>query len=594
LRTAIKTRRVPALHWFAVFLALCGFAIPGMASDDRPRLCFSGILGQSQSPGAAPAAFLSAAGVAADFEGRLWTCWAKTLYRFDRGENGSYVMAFTTNLPHAVVHYLGLLPDGSGRRAFCAAYDGNVHRLDLETGACTAFCPARNADGEFLRFGAAPPGAPAGSFGAEAALVQLDGSCIGGFDADGRPLGVLLTLPAPPEGESGYGAVGFEPGSGDLLVASTHPDNRVYRFDRRGEVTTDGWPRPASTGTGGRIVTVDGAAWFVGCTIHELPARMTQAARTAPRDAMLSQVSGLVPAHDGGVWAATTQGLVHVDRLGRVAGRRLGGLDGLTHLALGAGGALVGTRRDGMMIRLRLDDAPDAPLRSENTPSWRVGHGYAGRAAGLCWDGELFLVADSVGKRLWHFDPWHTAWMEMPWIALSPEESAAAPRALAVGDMRWWQLTESGLWHGSLAAMGDGRILASMDALLPRGAHALGAFDDTRLYVAGVAAMACFDTASPHAPRQVWSREMRVTGLAVTRDAVFVIDGETDAVVALHPDDGRAVARCTPTDIPGGWSPAALAARDGWVAVYDGAGYRVVRLALDRRPPMHDSEDPGF
>jgi hypothetical protein len=584
MRIEITTRRVSALHWFAVFLVSCGFAIPGIAADGAARLRYSGILGQSQPPGSTPAAFTLAAGIAAGPEGRLWTCRGRTLYRFDRGPDGKYTLGHTADLPHPVVHYLGLLPDGSGRRAFFAAYDGNVYHLNLSTGAVTPFCPARNAEGQYLRFGVAPESA-AGSFAARAKLVQIDGDRVLGFDAGGEPLGVLRTLPAPPGGEgAGFGAVGFEPRSGDLLAASAHPDNRVYRFSPVSEVTTQGWPRRASGGSGGRILTVDGTAWIVGGTVQELPARMTEEALAAPRSETLSQVSGLVAAPDGGFWAATTQGLVQLDRFARFTGRRLGGLTHLTHLALGRDGALVGALRDGRMIRLGLDDAPDAPLRNENTPAWRVGQGYTGRAAGLCWDGRLFLVADSVGERLWHFDPWHTAWKEIPWIALAPEGHYPAPRAVAVGDMRWWLLAEQGLWEGSLAAADEGRLCAAMDALLPDGAHALAAEDDTRLYAAGARAIACLDVSTPLSPRVIWKREVRATDIAATREALFVSHADTGAVAAWHPDDGRVMARCTRSDIPGGWTPGVLAVRDGWVVVYDRAGSRVVRLAWEHGP----------
>ncbi|MBN1557866.1 MAG: hypothetical protein JW951_06945, partial [Lentisphaerae bacterium] len=494
----------------------------GEQSEGRARLRYSGVLGQSQPPGARPAGFTSAAGVAVDRQNRLWTCWGGVLYRFEPGADGAYALGFATNLPNPVVHYLGLLPDGSRERAFYAAYDGRVHRLDLDTGTVAAFCPARNAEGTYLRFGVAPDGA-ANSFAARAKLAQLDGNRVLGFDAAGRPLGVLLTLDPPPGGARGYGAVGFEPGSGDLLVASTHPDNLIYRFAAgRGEVTTEGWPRGASSANGGVIVTVNGTAWIAGGTIQEFPAVMTEEALTAPRDALLARVSGLVPAPGGGYWAATTQGLVKLDRLGRLTSRRLGGLSRIEHLALGPDGVLLGALPDGLCVRLRLDDPPDAPLRSENTPSWRTGQGYAGRVAGVCWDGALFLVADRAGERLWHFDPWHTAWKETPWIALTPEGRYPAPRALAVGDMRWWLLTETGLWTGSLAAPAAARRLELPAETGAGDLDAVAAADDGALYGIRGGAVVCFDLYDPAAPALRWTRDAdTATALAATREAVF-------------------------------------------------------------------------
>jgi hypothetical protein len=544
-------------------------------------LRFDGVLGQSQPADSAALPFLACTGAATDTAGLLWTVAGERAYAFDTtalgiGMNGLRCMV---PLPAGVVS-TGVCWDR--QRLFLASGDGTVHALDPVTKTVTSFCRWPE---KARAFALAPVGVSAG-FAAKAKAFVLEGNAVYAYDHAGKELGEVLALPPPGDPAWWYCAVGLEPASGDLLVGSYWPDSKVYRFAADGQqVTTDGWPRG---GHAQALAELDGQAWILlaGGSAAPLPV-----VRRGPGDELPGLPaawswyhSGLTtsPAQDW--WVASSQGLVQYSWNRQPARRRLGGLPGVSLLALAPDGTVVAAVEGGQrFVRLGLADAPETALRSDANEPWRTGNGWTAHACGLAWDGESFLVLDRSGRRLWRFDPWHTAWGETPWLGITQPDSLTAPRALAVGDGLAWVLDDQRLLEAARADSWSAR-----EAILPASVPtaeivALAAEDDVRLYAALAGRVVALDRAADGRYRIAWEKATGMEqdrGLAVSDRGVVVSGRGEVALLLLAATDGRVLSRIAPRDVPGGVSPGCVAACGRWAVLADEAHHRLLRFGI--------------
>ena len=197
-------------------------------------------------------------------------------------------------------------------------------------------------------------------FAAKGKIFALDGRDVHAFSIDGKPLGIVLTLPELLN-KCPYTTLAILPGSGDLLAASYYPDLKFYRFQADGtEFKKDGWPISGwVTGTAfaeGRIWGFHFAA--TGYSASEYPCWKRLQVRSA---------------------AATPPLALNGSQIVASLGNRLYGL--------------------------KLDDAHDSPLSCQGNEPWRVGNGWSGESDGIVPDGKAFLVYDRKGKILWRFQP---------------------------------------------------------------------------------------------------------------------------------------------------------------------------------------------
>ena len=540
---------------------------PADAAAGAARLSYVAAMGQSQPAGTPPLPWTAAVGAATDAGGRLFTTAGDSLCRFTRDAQGRWLCPedARSRLPVAA-----RAMQGDGTRLVVLGSDERFYTVDAASARAAAFAEARFPDGK-------GPRAFALTVDGVAALGQENS--VRAWSRTGEARGEVLRPPAP-TGNWWYCCLGVHPGDGSLLVGSYWPNSRVYRFTPDGKAMAGDWPKE---GHGQMIANMGGAPWLLpvgGGAVPLGPAK--QRGTTAP--AFTFYPSGLAPAPDDGYWIACAQGLVGFDRKGRPTGRRLGGLSDPGWVAAGPDGTVLALlEENARFARLAADDAADAVLASNSNEPWRVGAGWTGRAAGVAWDGEGYLVLDRTAGCLWRFDPDHTAWGEKPWIRVGKEKAFANARALAVGDALAWVLDgDRPLEVGRGTPEGEPRAIALPDGIPTAGIAALAATGDRRLYVATAAQIAALDREGD-AWKVAWRSPVaftRVAALAGIEGGVLVSDGGGRRVVLLDAGTGAQRSALTAADVPGGMEPAGIAAAAGWAFVADRAGHRVLRLRL--------------
>jgi hypothetical protein len=556
-------------------LALAGLLLLALPALAAPGVRFSGVLGQSQPPGAEPLPFIGANGAiveAKDLRGTtplVWTAAGTTLYGFDPTAAGVPAVAAKIPLPAPVG---SLAPRYDGSRLFYFG-DGRLYAVELRSGHATPLGETHFSD-KIRAFALAP-----GSYRSRKIFV-LEGDTVTAYGPQGEPRGAVLTLSRPAKADWWYAAVGIEPSSGDLLVGSYYPDSKIYRFDKDGrEVTSGGWPRP---GQAASLDIANGLPWVVryGSGAFPLPPKQERGdVSLEVGGEWMQYVNGVAADPKGGYWLAGSEGLTKYDTRGRSAGVRLGGIDGVRSLALADDGTVIAAVENGQrMIRLGLDDDPSTPLRCCANEPWRVAAGWTARAAGLAFDGQLFAVADEVNGQLWSFDPWHTAWGEKPWIKLSEPKTLSKPRAVAVADQHLWVLDGGKVVESARPDLSHLQPLPIPDV---SSAVALAAIDDDHLAIALPDRVRAFARAADGTWRQAWEAAgfSNVTALAADGAHVVLSAGHA-TVTVLTAADGRTAATIGAGDVVGGWQPGVLAVRGPWLVVAEAAGRRLLRFRL--------------
>jgi len=551
-------------------------------TPESAALVFSGVLGQSQPAGDDALPFVGTMGAALDSKGGLWTASGGRLYRFHRGRTGDRRLDRKVKCPPGVAPRLPLCSDGKD------LFFGGANRIyvfspNTPEAEPRLFC---TAVGNITAFAVAPTGLHK-RFAARAKCFVLSDDTVSAFAADGTAVGTVLELSRPPSVKWSYRSIGILPETGDLLVGSYWPDSKVYRFtpDGQQEAGAD-WPRKACAAP---IVTVGGQAWamVLGGSAVPLPAASGNRAEITHGldEHWTFYCNGLALDPDGGYWMSTTQGLIHFDARRLPDGKRLGGIGNVRSLAVAPDGTVVASVERGQrLLRLYLDDAPGAPLACNGNEPFRTAAGWTHRTADLAWNDRTFLALDQTGKQLWNFDPWHTAWREKPWVQRLTPNTLTAPRALSVGDLRFYLLDGAHLLTGITrepARMRDVKL--SPEAKLAAFTRMASANDDTLLFLAGPHRVIAFRRNGDRSLVQAWQTSAEFAGIADIAAGpgyLAVSDNAARTIVLLSSRDGKQLARVTEAVIPGKMLPTAIAARGPWVVVADTKGHRLLRFEV--------------
>ena len=563
---------------------LCGwiFLVSGEAAKadastpESPLARFSGVIGQSQPLGTPPLPFLGAYGVAVDRQGIVWTASQTTLYGLARTNDGGWTIQDTKDLPSGTETALGL--DWDGTRLLGVGQE-TIWAFSPESGMFEE--AARLPPGEHIGGFTAAPGGLAKGFAAAHSLFILQGDQVYGCSPTGND--EVLKLERPESAPWQYDALGIEPSTGDLLVGSSYPDAKIYRYEVSAEgsgiqVIRGSWPRPG----GSTILPVlPDQAWMLNgneaTPLSPSPSGEFAAGTLGPY--WIAAANGLAKDPAGGYWISCRQGLLHVD--GKV--RRLGGTPGIGAMAIDNDGNLVALAEEGQrLIRFSIDDGPDDPVRSSTDGPFRIGGSWQGRGNDLAWDGRRFLVTDRISRCLW--------------TVLLPE--------LQDEKSGWGKLTGAGALAGpqATARIGNGDFILDDGVLRPWSASTgellppltLPAATDggqpfTRL--AGSKSGLCILASETHVVayqlddqgslRPLWTYDdfSAVSGLAASNDEVFVSDAKQGRVSIFDGLSGRALGSLDAAT-QGGMKPGALTVSFPWLFVADDAGYRVLRFRL--------------
>lgn len=597
------TRQVSPRHATLVLLATLTCATIGSAGDiDRPLRCrFSGVLGQSQSPTASPLPTIGFDGVVATSNDRLYAAAANKLFVLTRVEGHEWALAKQSTLPVRIHPDMGLRFDG--RRAYfvgddCRVYtftpgadaDGHgdikIHPLGGMLPAARSYAVAPHAlSHSDMANGNADTKAKAE---AEAKVVYLAGNTVRALARNGSDLGVVLTLPTLPEQNWKYTAVGIEPTTGDLLVASDWPDSKIYRFDASGRsITRDGWPRECFAR---HIITIDNQAWAI---TNGGAARLTSSVPTSqPSSAggvFVHYTTGVARSAAGEFFLAGSQGIVLCDVDGRALSRRFGGIVGVRSLAAADDGTLIVAVENGQrMIRLNIDDRPDSPLKCDADDPWRAGGNWSSHASAIDYDGRTFIVADPTSRRLWRFDPWHMGWQQTPWLPLTATNAFADPRALAIGNMYLWVLDQKTIIEIQRRDFTQTKniSLARFDA--SEEIRHIAATDDDTLVVATKRHLSAYAFANDSARTnaRIWHSAdvfKDISALAAGNECVAVVDSGASQIVLIDLCTGRRITKITAADVPGGMQPACATMIGNWLIVEDRSRDRLLRFKCERR-----------
>ena len=560
----------------AIFL-LCGLLAVGLAraTNAQTKIQFSGVLGQSQPPETPPLPTVGGGGVARIGD-HLWLASGPMLWGF-AWQNGGWINDRQVVIPAPV--RLSLRDDGE--RIFVADYTDKIYAFDPRKQGAAAMQPLGAIPRSARAWAVAPVGLEKG-FAGQNKIFVLNGDAVTTIKADGTDGGTVLGLARPEKATWPYVSLAVEPTTGDLLVGSYYPDIKVYRFGADGQqIVTDGWPRNAFAQ---EIVNVPGQnqAWalMAGGGAKALPA---VAKGIAPEIAPFwsYHIFGLTTDPNGGYWISSLQGVSGFDKNGAPLKTRLGGMAGVRSLAIATDGTVIATLEGGQrLVRLGLDDEPNAILTSNGNEPWRVAGGYKDKASGLIWSGEQALVLDETAGALWKFDPQRTGGGEKPWVIIAEDKTFSNPRALAGNDATLWVLDDQGLLEAAPNAP-DKWQTATLPGLADLSPFTRLAATGDALVVAGAREVRAFARGAGGAYSQLWQTDVAgVTGIAATSDAVMVSDGSARSVVALDAKSGKTLATLDPKTVPGGLTPGALAAQGKWILVADENGKRLLRFSL--------------
>ncbi|MBI3923724.1 MAG: hypothetical protein HY318_20050 [Armatimonadetes bacterium] len=461
----------------------------------------------------------------------------------------------------------------------CLGHDDKFYTFDVVTEKAALLAEARLPDGKGPRDIAL---GPKGDFYA----LAHDGS-VHGWTRDGKPNGEILQ--AKPGKDWWYCSLGVDPKTGDFILGSYWPDNRIYRFNASGNLLA---VQESDNGYAAMILPLDGHAWMVNVAGRAAKVTKSSTGRRVVAGDWAYYPTGLASETQGGAWIACAQGLLHFDRKGRPTGERLGGLADPSLLAAGPDGTLLALIENGQrIVRMYADDEMNAPFSSNANEPWRVGNGWTGRAVGLAWDGAGYLVLDATAKCLWRFDPDRTAWGERPWVRLTKEGAFQNPRALAVGDALAYVLDGESILAISLATPDAPSVAVPLAlSVKPADIVALAADEDEQVYIATAKELIALDQEGRERWKTITSSG-GITSLACDRQTLFVADRSSRSIVPLLAATGQDCGRLGMSRLGDVGEPNGVAAGGGWVFVADPTGHRLLRAkqgpcypAIDMHP----------
>ena len=216
-----------------------------------------------------------------------------------------------------------------------------------------------------------------------------------GWTRDGKELGTVLDLremKAP-------SCVAEHPGSGDILVATYWPENKIHRFRGDGtEVRDSCWPAVGAP----EIANVGDDTWaYAGGAVRVGRGTTERAQAKFGLDAY--PVRGIAASSDG-LWLATGQGaqFYPASDPGRCALR----VGGISATALAACNGHVYVAAGSKLFDFLLDDGPGDRIRSDESWKWNLSERFPGANITAVMKGEgVLYLKDSSLNRVIAFNP---------------------------------------------------------------------------------------------------------------------------------------------------------------------------------------------
>ena len=339
-------------------------------------LQFNGIMGQSAVPGDPPLTFTGVRALTEGPGGRLLlTGDDGVLYALVDGE----VVSLGVRVPAAHLAW-------DGRTLWALGSDA-VWTVDEECPGCFAAHKAFDVPGLHFDQAAVRPELADHPFAGKGKFFRWDRgrNVLVAHDAAGRECGTVFTFPRR-KGDSALVALGFLPGTEDLVASSYYPDVRLYRFRVDGsQVTGNGWP--ANRGYG-LLRRFKGRLYHMGTDVLPLGENLLGA--RAMRVGHEAHHRGW--ATDGvRDYLATSQGL-YVREPGETRFRtRRGGIRPLTALAVNA--PYVFLSMGGTVRWLYLDEDATGVFASSDDDNLRVANAWIYPPLDMVPEGANLLVA---------------------------------------------------------------------------------------------------------------------------------------------------------------------------------------------------------
>ncbi|MBN2640020.1 MAG: hypothetical protein JXR78_00060 [Victivallales bacterium] len=544
---------------------------------DTAKLKLDGTLGQSQNANN-PADFLSLNGVAMDHDGHIWTSRDNIIYRLVPNEDGKYeIIQRFPNPYHIYAPENSTLVSG-GRKIYFRGTDDTIYELVPSESKLDFRAAFKLPDRKSRRWTITPENM-SGMGGMGRFFYLDDQRQLIAVAADGSPVGSIFRYPPPPTGTKWqYDVFGFEPESGDLLVASTYPDYRIYRFDSRGEmIRNQSWPRPEICF---RLVTLERQVWSLFNRAAELPpvlSATTPATRiTSPHST--SYPTGLVRLSSGQLLLADGHGLTRYSSDGKTALARIGGFPDCSILTVGSDGTvLAAVQRGELLVSLLLDDLSDAPFNCGSNEPWRIGGQWQHRASGMVPLGKgTYIVLDQTAGQLWQYTPALERELRKAWVPLTSAETFRKTQALAANERHFYVLADNRLFTGAI-----GHYDQIKELTIPMtGVKYLAASDNGGLLTATDTEIAFYRIDAREQPQPEWRQPGwgNIVGIAADADKIAVSDRKNLAVGILSLANGEKIARLDYRQIPGRFSPGPVAIHGNYLVLADNSGKRLLRL----------------
>jgi hypothetical protein len=523
-------------------------------------LRFSGVLGQSQPPGAEPLTAAAMRGAVIDRQGQLWSfAEGRRLRRFARQADGGWIVKESFEGPsglayHAPIQLFGDRLVYRGGNGWMLAFDLN-ERVFSTLAELPGDCASAQAfvDGDGLGF------------------VALVDNGVWRLSHGDEQWQKLFDVPAPETGR--LYSIGVLPSNGDILVGSSYPDMRVRCFARDGNERVNSlFPRMQCHSH--VIVNADGQTWALGHSAVSLSSRQPAIGPKTP----LSDCTGLARAGDGSLWLASNEGLVGSDANRRPLRIRVGGLGNYLLPAVAPDGTLA--LYDGIMRLLMIDDSATTPLAGKASAELRVGQRWDTRAAALCYDpaDAQFLVLDNAQNRLWSFRP-NVPWSRNFWQPLTDESTFNQPIALARGG-------------GRTFVIDSGRVLANRrignkaaeNAFTDLGIDADGPIAANRegdLFLVHSDAVSSYAFNGQGKPELQWTSPAGLNDIrGIAAGQRYIAVAETNRISILSTVNGALECALSADAIEGGFSAAGITILEPWVLFGDLTGHRILRLRI--------------
>lgn len=357
----------------------------------------SALIGQSQKPGTEPIPWMNCEWCVSDASDNVYLPGG---WRVHGGRRTAEKM--TVNVPGH------LFSDGSSLFAW-SSWNGTMMRVKPTDEGLVADGVAFRSPKRDVLIAVAPDGCATGfAINGRFFAYEKDIGKIVAYGSDGKCVGEVLDVTAQ-KCETGVTAITIHPKSGDIILQTYFPKCFVRRFRRDGTEVKDGvWPQ---TMFGGGFAYVRGELWSFRSGAWPVRDRLgTRATHLGGEEAI--ETYGVAWGGNGW-WLATSQGALFYSTLdpSRCI-KRLGGVTGVTALAVSPAGEIVASAGNRLLAFWLDDDLDDVP-HSNNGWKWSLGGRWARdwiRSA--VWRDGLFFLLERNMQTTWALDPSISQWTQ--------------------------------------------------------------------------------------------------------------------------------------------------------------------------------------